>query len=320
MELLTREYGPNAKGSKLTIQEMDDNLLFLESLGLTGTNYIYVAANGTDTENATSLQTAYTTAKTMSPSSTNRIKIIAAPGKYNFGTSIFTLDTQYIDLVSLDGDRSVIFNAELSINYPYSEGSIRVNTDNVFLKGIDVQTKNFEVYSNLNNLFIENCIGGEYSFGGNNTITGTFINCEGGDRSFAGNNGTTSGTFIDCKSGNYSFGTSGASGTFVNCTGIDISYSNASGIFINCTGNFGSQGTCSGTFTNCTGNFANSGLASGIFTNCVGDNASFGGGGSGTLTGKLYYCRLTSGTFKTVSGGGVTRYCLDGNNTANNQG
>jgi hypothetical protein len=27
--LLTRQYGPNPKGSKLSIQEMDDNLLYL---------------------------------------------------------------------------------------------------------------------------------------------------------------------------------------------------------------------------------------------------------------------------------------------------
>jgi hypothetical protein len=34
MPLITRQFGPNAKGSKLTIQEVDDNLLYLESLGV----------------------------------------------------------------------------------------------------------------------------------------------------------------------------------------------------------------------------------------------------------------------------------------------
>lgn len=32
MSLITRQFGPNAKGSKLTFQEMDDNLLYLEGL------------------------------------------------------------------------------------------------------------------------------------------------------------------------------------------------------------------------------------------------------------------------------------------------
>jgi hypothetical protein len=55
-----------------------------------------------------------------------------------------------------------------------------------------------------------------------------------------------------------------------------------------------------------------------VFTNCIGGASSFGGD-SATLTGKLYYCRLTSGTFQTVSGAGITRYCIDGNDATNNQ-
>jgi hypothetical protein len=39
----------------------------------------------------------------------------------------------------------------------------------------------------------------------------------------------------------------------------------------------------------------------------------------GILSGKLYYCRLTVGTFETVSGGGRTVYCIDGTDTPNNQ-
>lgn len=39
MGLITRFYGPNAKGSKLTIKEMDDNLYYLQSFGVTGVTY-----------------------------------------------------------------------------------------------------------------------------------------------------------------------------------------------------------------------------------------------------------------------------------------
>ena len=60
------------------------------------------------------------------------------------------------------------------------------------------------------------------------------------------------------------------------------------------------------------------GVASGTFTNCVADQSSFGD--FGTLSGKLYWCRLTFGSFETVSGGGQTRMCLNGSNVLNNQG
>ena len=281
--------------------------------GISGTNFIYVAANGTDTANATALSTTYNTAKTMSPSATNRITIVAAPGYYNFGTSVFTMDTQYIDLVSLDGNRSIIFNSS------NSNGTISITANDVFVKGVDVQTKNFTIASNLNLLKVENCNGGDYSFGGDPTFTnpvivsGTFTNCTGGGGSF-GSAGTASGTFTNCQGGSISFGGSGglASGTFTSCVGGAQSFA-------------GGGGTASGTFTSCVGDiasfgtsFISGGTASGIFTNCIGGTFSFGG--RDTLSGKLYYCRLTSGTFATVSGAGITRLCLDGSNAENNQG
>ena len=113
--------------------------------GLSGTNYLYVAADGIDTANATALSSAYATAKTMSPSSINRITIVAAPGYYNFGSTAFTMDTEYIDLVSLDGNRSIIFN---SAN---SGGTISITANDVFVKGIDVETKAFTIATDLNN-------------------------------------------------------------------------------------------------------------------------------------------------------------------------
>ena len=308
--------------------------------GLEGTSYVYVSANGTDVENATELNAAYTLAKTMSPSATNRIAIVAAPGYYNFGTSVFTMDTQYIDLVSLDSNRSIIFNAPLDLSFS-EYGSINITANDVFVKGVDVQTKNFTIASNLSQLKIENCRGGDFSFGGDPTfgsnlitVSGTFTNCTGGDLSF-GFGSVASGIFTNCVGGSSSFaGYSGtASGTFTNCTGGNYAFGGAfggiaSGIFINCIGGeatFGGYlGTASGNFTNCTGTLYSfggaSGTASGIFTNCAGGGSSFGSGG--ILSGKLYYCRIasTGWFFNTVSGTGLTRYCIDGNNVANNQG
>ena len=353
------------KGSELTFAEMDGNFTYLEDssnsrlttssfnaftgsasvtgsftgsfagdgseltgVTLEGTQYVFVTANGTDSENAVQLQDAYDTAQTMSPSASNRVKVICGPGNYNFSTD-FVMDVQYIDLVSLDGNRSVIFNGT---------GTISITANDVFVKGVDTLAKNFTVATNLTLLKVENCVGGDFSFAGAATASGTFINCTGGDASFGGSfPGTASGIFTNCVGGVGSFGSGNnrlASGTFTNCVGGDTSFGGsggiASGTFTNCVSgfsSFGYNGTASGTFTDCKGgdnNFGGNGTASGVFTNCQGGNGAFGAddglGGTGTLTGKLYYCRLTSGTFQTVSLGGITRLCIDGNDLENNQG
>jgi hypothetical protein len=266
-------------------------------------------------------------------------KVIVSPGYFNFSSN-FLVDTNYVDVVSLDGNRSIIFNGT---------GTVNITANNVFIKGFDVVDKNFTIATNLNKLVVENCKGGEYSFGGGSgakTINGTFTDCEGGDYSF-GISGTASGIFTNCKGGQYSFGYQGtASGIFTNCKGGDSSfgsYGTASGIFTDCEGgnySLGYYGTASGTFNNCIGamsSFGGFGTASGIFTDCVGSYYNFGGNGTasgvfnncignnnsfafnGTLSGKLYYCRLIEGVFRTVSESGRTYYCVDGDGNTNNQ-
>ena len=189
------------------------------------------------------------------------------------------------------------------------------------------------------------CTGGVGAFGGGGTASGTFNYCTGGAGAFGGAGGTASGTFNYCTGGVDAFGGYGgtASGVFTNCTGGDFAFGSnegtASGTFTNCTGGagaFGSGGTASGTFTNCTGGgvaFGGGGTASGTFTNCTGGNFAFGGGGTATasgtftnctggadafggaggmLSGQLYYCRLTTGSFQTLAEGGKLRACVDG--------
>lgn len=284
--------------------------------GLEGTNYIYVAANGTSIENATELQTAYNLAKTLTPTATNRITIIAGVGYYNLQAN-FVMDTPYIDLVSLDGNRSIILNNTSNI--------LRISSSNVFVKGVDSGNATFRVEPNLSNIKVENCKAGPGSFGGNpiwdaydtGTNSGTFIDCIGGEASFGDQ---ASGTFIRCTGGSISFGLT-ASGIFIDCTGTTTCFgvSLAPGTFTRCTsGNYGYGGTASGIFTNCIGgtnSFGNE--SSGVFTNCIGGTGSFGA--TTSLTGKLYYCRLSAGTFTTVTSPGTTVYCIDGSNNTNNQ-
>jgi hypothetical protein len=366
MSLITR----TAKGSKLTIQEMDGNLTYLEQLaldgggGIGGTQYIFVQANGTDIENATELQAAYDLAKTMSPTSDNRITVVAAPGIYKF-PSTFVMDTEYIDLISLTGNRDVVFDIDVIDPFQADDNTgdvvstgecLLVDTDNVFVKGIKGKfylSPNWDDYwgegedyilpiqvsNNLPSIVIENCEGGIWSFGGDVsfgsnpiTVNGTYINCSGSIYSFAGSGGVAAGLFINCNGSNYGLfaGDGGgiASGVFINCTVTGTNsfadFGEASGTFTNCQGGnscFGAVGIASGIFNSCIGNGSafggNGGTASGIFNNCVGGAGSFGL--LGTLSGKLFYCRLTSFIFETVSGGGRTYYCVDGNGDPNNQ-
>jgi len=356
--------GPKTKGYEFLNQDVYSTPQFINAVkkysesggGLEGTNYVFVAANGTDVENAAELQAAYNLAltKSVGPSvpvtisissvfevssgqyeiyfsdmsqiytyfpSTGvypviinginynmnyyssmmgglrvylpagltfstmiynatqylPITILAAPGNYNFENSTFTMSSNNVSLVSLDGNRSIIFNS----SSPF--GTLWVTGNNIYVKGVDVQTKALCVGTELNQTVIENCKGGDYSFGFGGNISGTFINCIGGNNSFASSATTTppigvlfnsfdasvSGNFINCEAGNQSFGQSFfgnalANGTFTNCktgsfcfgsTVMGGTFRQANGVFKNCeVGNycFANNGNCGGTFTNCT--------------------------------------------------------------------
>lgn len=327
----TVERGSALSNAGREIYTMQD---IIDTVGgrLEGTQYVFVAADGTDVENAAELQAAYVTAQGMSPSA-SRITVIAAPGNYNFSSN-FVMDTEYIDLVSLDGNRSIVFNGV---------GTIVIDESNIFVKGVDVGTKSFAINTSLNFLRIENCRGGNYSFGyaveimassifidcvggyasfgGEAGIaSGTFINCTGDTRAFAGS-GSADGVFINCTGGLESFGSAGgsANGTFTDCTGGDYSFGtggSANGTFTNCTGGHysfgGSSGSANGVFTNCEGlleSFGN-GSADGTFTNCTGGDESFGryGSANGTFTNCRggYYSfgkNITDGVFTNCIGG-----------------
>ena len=291
----------NGNDKRIVLINASSDVKVISYTPIAGTNYINVYGTGTPAANAAELQAVYDLAQTLTPngaalSTSNRIKIVVSPGTYTF-TTPFVVDAEFIDIVSLTGDADVMLDG------------INVTADDVYLKGINTGAVAFTIATNLSSLICENCVGGGNSFGGSgSTASGTFISCIGGVASFGGDGGTASGTFTNCTSSDLSFGGYGiASGTFINCTATDYS--------------FGCYGTASGTFKSCTAtdySFGGGGAASGTFYNCIGGDVSFGG--EGTLTGKLYWCKLTWGTFTTVSGAGQTRMCLDSGNVLNNQG
>jgi len=228
-----------------------------ENFALEGTQYLFVQANGTDIENAQELQAAYDLAKTMSPTTGNRIIVIAAPGYYNFG-SVFLMDTEFIDLVSLDGNRSIVFNGTETIS---------IIANDIFVKGVDVQNKQFATDFNLNLLKVENCKGGDGSFGGYTEASGIFINCEGGDYSFGGL-ANASGYFKGCQGGIFSFGGGGiSSGIFEECKATSYS-------------------------------FGGEGIANGTYTRCIADYGSFG---DSEFLGNMSFCELKSGIYPPIN-------------------
>lgn len=313
----TRAFGPNAKGDTLTFEELDDSLLFLSqsiATNLTssinrGKNFILVDSDNSPEDNALEFSSSYVEAKDLSPSFNNRVALLVTPGKYSF-SSDFNIDTQYIDIVSLTGDRDILITGSNTLN---------VTANDVYLKGIDVYNKNFTIGDNLSLLKIKNCKGGDNSFGGTSDaipgatasigimVTGKFVDCEGGDFSFGGN-GLAYGTFLNCIGGNSSFGFD-CYGTFENCTGENWSFGGENNI----------EG---GNFKNCTGgenSFASIGdIKDGtVLESCIGGFESFASSNPSNIGGKLHKCILTSGSFNTLNviGNGGLNLCINEDNT-----
>jgi hypothetical protein len=286
-----------------------------------GSSAVYVKGEGSNIQNAAELQAVYNAAKTMSPALGNKITVIIAPGKYEFGATAFVHDAPYIDLVSLTGEADVfIGSTEENTEYDYIYG-IKVTADNTLLKGVNCGSNTFYIADSLDYLTCTNCIGGYLSFGSEGTVSGTFNNCIGGLCTF-GSYGTASGTFNNCTGGDYSFGSSGtASGIFINCKGGDYSFgcgNTASGTFKDCTGYYGSfggyAGYASGTFNNCTGgdySFGSGGTADGTFNNCTGGDTSFGS--NGTASGVFSSCIGGDDSFGAYGAcSGILANCIGG--------
>lgn len=343
---------PTPLAGRANLAVKADNVLYIKdesgveysvgAVGLGGTHYLFVKGDGTDIENAQELQAAYNEAKLLLPigaTQADAITILVAPGLYNFVSTTFELDTEFINVVALNStipirNYGATGNARVSLNSADPNGTIFVNVDNVYVYGIDVDVKNFRVGDGLSEIKIESCSGGDFSFGGvpfGDTpldISGTFINCQGGLLSFAGN-GEANGRFIGCQGDEESFGYDFASGEFIDCIGGDFSFAAAgimTGLFENCKGGLGSFGTLGaigGSNTrNCQAGDSSFGfgaiLLDSTFEYCTGGEDSFGKTFLTTNEGKFYNCRLTAGTFDTPTLGGFVILGIDGNNAVQN--
>lgn len=304
--------------------------------GLTGTSYVYVAGDGTPTQNGTALVNAYNAAIAKTPSASNVITVLVAPGVYDT-TTTFTMNTQYINVVSLDGNRSVIMSQ-----------NVLITANNVFVGGLIAGEIN--IGSNLSALTVRNCSANNgFGYIDNSAsattlvVSGTFIDCSVGGNGFGATSNitpsvvhsiTVSGTFIRCtatRGFGYVIGTSGTpvvvvTGVFTDCTASNRSFGHLNNNNFTRTGS-----SCTGTFDRCSSGVQSFGGGvlgfAGTAINCLassgsgGSDSSFIGGwpGGSQLTGRLFYCRLSAGTFPTVSSPGRVYYSVDGNGAVNNQ-
>jgi hypothetical protein len=315
-------------------------------------NYIVVIPSSNPAANGTALLAAYAAARVLTPngnalSATNRSVLIIPPGVYDLGTGSLTLDIEFVDVVGWTGDAAQVFVT--SATSTSNTGTIIQTANDVRVSNLTADFTGSTVLSDATDpaaymptttglaaTVWTNVIFSAIPFTGNamrqqTVYAGTFISCVCGDNGFGGGGppSEATGTFIDCVSGDFSFSGLGASGTFLRCKAGAYSFgggSDATGSFKNCVGGDGSfgggGGNCSGTFKDCVGtDFAfggDAGSCSGTLEGCVGGQFAYGGN-SGTLTGKLFYCRITTGTIPTVSGGGKVVHCINVSTAAANQ-
>jgi hypothetical protein len=199
------------------------------------------------------------------------VSIICPPANYSFSDN-FTIDKDYVNILSLTGERDIIFNGV---------GSLNLTANNVLLKGFDIQEKAFKIASNLDKVVIDNCNCGPDSFTDTNLVlSGTFTNLTVATHSFNGLNSELSGNFKnmivskECFSGDDSI----FSGTFTDFeakgflfygyTEDSILSGDFKRIYSDAGQNF--KGKCSGTFNDIiVGNYSFWNPTSGFFKNII---------------------------------------------------
>lgn len=294
--------------------------------GVEGSSYVFVAGNGTASENGTELQAAYTAAKALTPygnalSNTNRATVVVAPGTYD---TQLIMDAQFVNLVSLDGGSKVAGQVYRSVRIR----GLRVEANNVLVRGFEntdtnSSTGGFHVLGNLPGVVVEKCTGNGFLALDSNLFDGlpntsTYIDCVGnGNRAFA--NYDANGTYIDCQAfGGEAWGQVNSfetTGFFVRCTAQGSAFGRiyTLGTFIECTADFDAFGSVAdGVYFRCVAGARSFGFteAGGTFVQCISGSDSFGHLTS--LTGLVLWCRRTAGTYRTPTGAGKIRMSLDG--------
>lgn len=316
--------------------------------------YIQVGSWGTPAEAGGRLLAALQSAKDLIPTSISPVRIMVGAGEYQLSAD-FEMDTKYIEVLGENTTPHFQVNdfdglGTVMGKDPHVEiggADIVCSDDNITLGNITMLTgAGFLIPAGvvgLSQVFF-NCVSGAcsaangavnpWAAGAGTFAAGRFMWCFATAGGFASNGGQAMGTFFQCYAGgDYSFGGKGtASGSFTECISKRGSFGGgaggtSSGRFIRCSG---------GTTLGNPGSFGgDGGAATGYYRDCKDSGKGFGGGGgtfsgeavncesydfSGTLTGKLRFCTCSAGSFAVVSSGGTTRYCINSDETTDNQG
>jgi hypothetical protein len=214
-------------------------------------------------------------------SSHDRVRMILFPGEYEINDDDWYINVDRVDIIGLGSvKKEVGCEPAVLLTGDYTIYLLNVESR---IKGISTGLKPFKI-SRLNaGAIIENCFGGNFSFGYSDDvepliIEGIMINCEGNNQSF-GRSFTNSCVFestaklVNCRAGANSFGYSSSGAVSVN------------GFFKNCHGGT----TCFGTSATGTIDMP------GRFEDCRAGNTSFGVNNGATIT--------ISGFFKNCEAG-----------------
>jgi len=128
-------------------------------------------------------------------SATNRGTMFVVPGTYPLSSEL-EIDEEYVDLVGLGAQ----FQSPAVI---VSNNTLNVTANDVRVSGISVGTQTLKIADNKPLQVFENCTGGDNSFGGGGTASGTFVGCVGGNDSFGD---IAIGNYLSCVSGSGGFG------------------------------------------------------------------------------------------------------------------
>ena len=285
-------------GATKALSAEQGKVLYFSKLASSGSNYLYVSGIGNPTENAIELQAAYDEAKKMprflgflNPS--NTVYIYAGQ---TFGRYIEGILKCYKVLV--DGTYNPLQMPESLI---VTEAEAKSTRTKVVVAPGEYDFGATAFVADTSGIDIVSLTGNSDVI-----ISSTEVNFDFGiiyGIKVTADNILIKG--INCKTNTFYIGDYLYNLICEYCTGGDNSF-----------GSYG--GTASGTFNYCTGgnsSFGYGGTLSGTFNYCTGGDSSFGNyGGTIESTARIYYTRLTAGTFVTPVTGGRLILCIDGGN------
>jgi hypothetical protein len=88
-----------------------------------------------------------------------KMTLILAPGEYDLNGQPLIVDDNLVNIISLTGNTDVKLTGLSSF-----VAAMRIIANNILVKGIEAASSYIQIGDGLNNLVVENCKGGTFSF------------------------------------------------------------------------------------------------------------------------------------------------------------